>query len=283
MNTAWNHYLPTELRNSKAEPWGINSRAVLALRASRQAVVFVHGFLGGAISTWVQFPSSLPTQAECTGVDSFFWGYDWKRGSVDSCASQLTEFLDALIESPATNVLNPSKPRTAPARIATFRYKRIVICAHSLGGIIVRKALLWAAEATPRKWAAVQLSPILFAPAHKGSHSLPLMEELFQAFELKALWRGATFLRPVLKELEPESANLRTLEKRTRALLQQKPELRSYLCPRVIHGGRDRVVVRQEFARDGQFEVVPEAGHRSICKPTEAFSLPLERVIEELQ
>ena len=143
------HYLLGPLATAKGAVWGEESEASLAIHPTGIAVVFVHGFGGSAVGTWLEFPTILTGSPKCSGSDLFFFGYKSKRRDAAYSGSELFGFLSALGSEPARTMINPSLPAGATQRSKEFQFKHIVICAHSLGAVITRLALLDALNEDP--------------------------------------------------------------------------------------------------------------------------------------
>ena len=211
------HYIPRSLK------WGKESRARWAVQPSGVAVVFVHGFGGAATDTWDEFADRLPERPECAGHDLLFYGYDSLTVQAPVSASTFRKFLNALATDPVNSVMAGSLSITRDLD-PTFRYRKIVILAHSLGAVVVREALIQAADdRAMRQWVPlVRLA--LFAPAHCGARVTELAEEAIGAVRfswLRLITTGYKAYAQVLQDLEEGSLALRRIEDRTKALLAE--------------------------------------------------------------
>src|ERR1700733_303489 len=100
-------------------------------------VVFVHGFYGGPLGTWQRFPEGPPPWWHTS--DLLFVGYDSHRDNITGTAARLRRQLprfypdlpDELLEIGGVRL---RAPRTEP-------YPELYVVGHSLGGVIVRRAL----------------------------------------------------------------------------------------------------------------------------------------------
>ena len=106
------------------------------------ALVFVHGFDGRAVSTWERFPSFIRTEPKAHRADAIFWGYPSRQEDVEFCAQKLRKFLHGLFNDPLEAFLGPTLSRAGSRRPTTFRYSKVVLCAHSMGAVVVRRALI---------------------------------------------------------------------------------------------------------------------------------------------
>ena len=112
------------------------------LEGPGRLVVFIHGYGGDAVRTWSMFDLLLQQEGGLRGVDLLFYGYDARWSELVASTGLFHSFLTVLMGSPA-EVLNSSLS-AAQARTPRFRYLSAVICAHSLGAVLARGALLGA-------------------------------------------------------------------------------------------------------------------------------------------
>jgi len=252
------------------------------------AIVFVHGFGGDAVDTWLDFPLLLASADPYRSSDLFFYGYNSKRQTAAFSASQLFQFLDALHLAPAARVLNPSRPRGAPERDKDFRYATTVICAHSLGAIVSRLTLLQAGSLVPPKAWPSQVRLVLFAPAHMGASIVSLASIALAGIQLPLgvtgrLAEPALKLRfPALIDLAPGSETLRDLQSDTKQLLSNWTAsdcLRAY----VTHAQKDRVVRQAAFVSDHPTVPAPAVGHIGVCKPSLSYRDPMTLLADALK
>lgn len=283
------HYLPTDLCDQHKNVWGVQSRAILSDDpAVRACIVFVHGFGGHAVQTWLDFPALLPEEGQCAQYDVLFFGYDGLFDTADFSAANLRDFLSALLNAPATKVLNPSRPQGAAERVATFQYDRIILCAHSLGAVVTRRAVLDLAQTSESNVDAMQrLRLQFFAPAHKGAHIIEFGEQVLAAiplpFPIDGLAAAAIKMKfPALHDLEVGCQTLADLEAATRTLLQTNPARYNFLRAHVLHGQKDRVVAHTPFGQDHPQQFVRGHDHRTVCKPTGTFRAPLELLLSRV-
>ncbi len=116
-------------------------------------------------------------------VDFYFFDYDSLKLTTSFAAALLRQFLDALLSDPADKLINPAlADHRVACRDASFRYKRLVICAHSLGAVISRRALLDMEARSTGLFCGLNLRVLLFAPAHKGTDLVALGPRCPQRF-----------------------------------------------------------------------------------------------------
>lgn len=283
------HYLPSPLLQASGDVWGTDSRVILSEDPATSAcLVFVHGFGGSAVDTWVDFPALVPQEPKCAQYDAFFWGYDGLFSSADFSAAELRSFIAALLREPATQIVNPSRPSGAPERPAAFAYERVIVCAHSLGAVITRRAVVDMARGIEAYHDVLpRLRLQFFAPAHKGAHIIAFGEQVLAAIPLPFPVDGlaAEAIRskfPALRSLEVGCQALLDLEEATRALVRSDKARYDFLRAHVLHAQNDRVVEHTPFGEDHPQLFVRQHNHRSLCKPTATFRAPMEIVLKRV-
>ena len=250
--------------------------------AADTAIVCVHGWRGSALGTWEEFPSAIRSVPEAARTDAFFLNYPSTTLSVSTCAREAQEFLHDVLRDPANTIVNPSMPSGGPRRPPGWRYRRVVVMAHSMGAVVSRRALLDLERGglSPAEAAAIRL--LFFAPAHLGS-SLPE----FIASGLGLDWLpGPSLVGRALKvhyrslaDLEEGSKALDLLlddnrSKRERRNTSQEPD--DHLRAFVLHAWKDKVVVQDRFDEDHDGRPVPDRHHRSVCKPAGPYRRPID-------
>jgi hypothetical protein len=138
----------------------------------RKLVLFVHGFTGSAVDSWLEFPRLLRLDPHFKGYDLVSFAYESNRQPATFSASAFYHFLSRIMDSPASTI-NAGLP-TDLVRATTFGYDRVVIVAHSLGAVVARRALV-NAHTQHAPWVG-KIALLLFAPAHKGILATHLLE-----------------------------------------------------------------------------------------------------------
>ncbi|MEW5918828.1 MAG: hypothetical protein AB1762_20670, partial [Gemmatimonadota bacterium] len=161
---------------------------------------------------------------------------------------------------------------------------RLIICAHSLGAVVSRIALLEAGSRTPPSPWLKRIRLVLFAPAHLGASIIPLVSVALSAVTIGPL--SGQLIEPMLKarfavliDLEPSSRTLKLLEQRTKTALGAKYRTNVHLRANVIHGGRDIVVDQNTFVGDFGLIRFPGKTHTQVCKPELGFIDPLTTLL----
>jgi len=254
------------------------------------AIVFVHGWGGGARKTWEQFPQVLEEIPESGGVDAYFLDYRSRGDTAMWSASVLQMFIADLVRDPIAAFVNPSLP-TGQAHRTARAYDHILIVAHSMGAVITRRALLDLRNPLRPSGAFddEQLSRIrllFFAPAHSGADVAALIGFGLGLDTLpggKLVGEAALLFMPSLRDLSPGSQTLNNLLMHTRTALAEAPTTTGYLRAAVLHGEKDRVVRLADFEGDPPFVPVPRQNHKSICKPDPNYTKPGDALAAQLQ
>ncbi len=262
---------------------GTATSAHWAVSLPRSILVFVHGFCGHAISTWVSFPEMLLADPRTIQTDIVFYGYDGKTRQAGNSSLELLTFLRDVATRPwALSSSGIGRSRADPP------YERIVVAAHSLGAVVTRRALLDAARVGDAWLERVRF--VLFAPAHNGAYAAVLASAFVSEqdwFLGKLAGAVAQYNIPLIEDLKPDSVVLRRLQDDTRTalgpLLAEDPGASpSHLVARaVVWANDDKVVINQPFQCD-PLPVLWDGDHSRVCKPHLGFVDPLDIVIKEL-
>jgi pimeloyl-ACP methyl ester carboxylesterase len=253
-------------------------QALLAVQPLSKAVIFVHGFSGDPITTWSDFPVLLPATQQCAGHDFFFYGYDGLWADMNASAALLRDFVDRLL-SETGSLVNKNLP-TDGQRPEAFKYKKILFVAHSLGAVMIRRALLDLTE-MGRPWLA-NSKLVLFAPAHRGASVVDLALEVTTGMAFIKYFVGiAQFQSPLINQLKPDSAELRDLLADTKKARRggANPHLQAR---QVIFAEYEKIVRNLRFADDPPADTIPGTRHMTVCKPRTDFLGPFEVVEQHL-
>lgn len=252
-------------------PIGKHSQASYSLSGASHAIVFLHGYSGDAVKTWTAFPELASGYAPFEQFDLIFVGYDSIEESTESCSDRMRELLHSLLTKPASS----RRPKSIPSRDGSS-YSRILVVAHSMGGVVVRRALLLADEKRLAWTSKVRM--VLFAPAHYGARLLGFTDS-FMAGLLGKIWTIGQYNSPAIDELRPGSGYLNDLkEDLTKALLEEpKPE--HLVALRVIHARKEKILSfpGKRLAEDPQ-SIFVDGTHVSLCKPNSTASQPMQEL-----
>jgi pimeloyl-ACP methyl ester carboxylesterase len=239
------------------------------------AIVFVHGFNGSAIETWMDFDKMLPETGGCSNRDIFFVGYDALRSDLTASAAIFREFLDQFFAN-HTNLLSGAIPSSAK-RADGFAYETLLIVGHSLGAVIARRALL-DATIMSKTWPS-RCKLCLFAPAHRGANVTDLAIEAVSNWSfLKPFSALMRFQSPLIDQLRRGSDVLKILQDETVELTKNgaNSHLKAVL---VLIAQYERIVDNIRFANDPPPITIAGKSHINLCKPSSEFKEPLEHVL----
>lgn len=260
--------------------------AQLSIEPPTVLLVFVHGWGGDAQETW-RWSDRFLLQAELPDghFDALFYGYDSVRQRAAESAGQLQSFLDEFITNPVPR-LTTVLPEPAVEQRLGRPYHRIVVCCHSLGAPVARRALLdiWNSRQARASWLQ-HVRLLLFAPAHHGAHPLEvlsLMGGIHRAYA--AIEVLAQLIAPSLGDLKPNSKFL------TKLLTDSTQAIRSGGCPdqalrayRVFWKHKDKVVHNEHFLNDEPQKTPPGTTHTSICKADSPESFVYRAITEAMR
>lgn len=107
-------------------------RIVYRDNGARAAIIFVHGFSGDTGQTWGDFPKFLIAEPLLAGWDVYAVGFP---------SSLRVDVPDVWAADPDLDLL--SNGLTTSLSVEPFRtYEAMAVCAHSMGGLILQRALL---------------------------------------------------------------------------------------------------------------------------------------------
>ncbi len=277
------HHFSCKLTTRYKEPstayWSVGSPRTLAL--------FVHGFGGGADSTWPLFPSLLPLAPGAVDFDFVFYRYDGVSTQANSSAMEFFTFLDHFLREPLPAI---RRSLGANRRPRGFRYQRVLFVGHSLGSVVVRRALLIGRKAAAkdlktRAWLSTARM-VLIAPAHRGAYAAALASELLTDlpwFLGRLLGYLGKYRSPLIEELKPGSVVLDDLSRETVQALVEEPGAGHLVARRVFWARNDRVVINAEFGADPLPIQLDDRDHFTICKPRHLDDPVLMAVANEVK
>ena len=248
----------------------------------KRLVVFVHGFMGSAVRTWQEFPQIDSRRAEnlwWLESDLLFVGYRSTKDDVTGVANRIRHHLDSFYPGPSHDAL------TANGWVArndiTSPYEELIVVGHSLGGLILRRALCDAAQDWIDKGRPADARPILlesqnrmFSPASAGFRAAGFLGLLRAAPPWAAI---EMFLKraSAFTDLQPDSTVLREVKSRTIELQPHKDRDLSALRAKIVWASPDNVVIAERYGTDFVEWSWDGKDHVSICKPNlPAFRMP---------
>lgn len=251
--------------------------ALLAKGGARRAAIFVHGWRGGVAKTWDGFVQRVQGNEDYEQTDCFFFEYESVTQPVVTSAHCLIQAMEEILPEIPGRYLRVSVGGM-DAELPQRAYDSLVLVGHSLGGVVIRRAVLrylrLAEEQQSERLAElIRTSTLkLFAPAHGG----------VQVSGIKGLAAilGMSVLRGVSKtvdELQQNSATLTQLETQTTGDLKG---MRCGSADIAWAAQEDIVVSGYHYATDPEGAVVEGTSHRDVCKPIDEYEMPLEFVAQ---
>lgn len=238
-------------------------------------VVFIHGFGGGAVKSWTDFQSAGTYDPWWRESDLLFVGYRSLSENVAAVADRLIRYVDSFYPVRSNWFDADGRDEDLPEN-----YQELYLLGHSLGGVVVRRALVDSYQNWHLATGEEGLRPgildakvRLFSPAISGFRptgwlgALKAVEGFWFAAEI--VLRGTS----TYADLLPNSDLLVDLKTRT----EQHSQLpfAAALGADILWAGDDDVVQLIAYPGDRQ-SVAQGKGHGSICKPSERYVLPYE-------
>jgi len=273
--------------------------------------VFIHGFLGGAASTWEHFPFVMDVCLDkypwWETTDAFFLDYDGSHEKPIAVHSENCQrFLGSIFPLPNEKIFRPSFAPLEGLREKGFTYKKLILVGHSEGAVIIRRFLvshykrvrdsrpqelltkLGRGAAQTSEFAAatknflvanpvLDATLVLFAPALHGA-SLTGWPGLFLGY-----LRTVKLLTPLIDtltgydELKKGSPVLAQLQRDTESFASEASYCKAFRGQSYF-GDKDKIVYISEYSSDPAAIIVPGQTHGSVCKPNLNYREPVSYV-----
>jgi hypothetical protein len=213
--------------------------------------------------------------------DLYFYSYESRRFSIDEHVGTFSRFLEKVFPTPRSLFA----AEDADLRL-TSGYRELYLVGHSLGAVVVRKAVLDRATKSTRfiRRLIGTSDPLmnarlrLFAPAMLGfrpSNWLGFCSYMLREIPGVGDWfRAALESQSIIQQLNPESREIQELKTGTEGFA--KSSRSEAFVAHVIFGEDEDLVTRGKYAYDEIGDPIPDQDHRSVCKPTASFSFPLQ-------
>jgi hypothetical protein len=252
---------------------------VLTDRAPRRLIVFVHGFRGKAVGSWMDFAHSHRISHWWRESDLLFAGYDSVRDTITGVAARLRRELPRFYPAPPPSALEAGGVRVRPDAAP---YQELLVIGHSLGGVIVRRAMADVAQdwvdrrevdpQAPRP-ALLNAELRLFSPASAGFQAAGPLGVLRAS---PGWWGINMYLRQssAYSDLQPGSSVLAAIRDRTEALVTSDAATFQSLRARIVWANPEDVVISERYDSDFVEEVVDDVDHRNVCKPNTSYPIP---------
>jgi alpha-beta hydrolase superfamily lysophospholipase len=247
---------------------------------AERLVVFVHGFRGRAIDTWQRFPESGRTSEWWRASDMLFVGYDSVRDTITGVAARLRRELPRFYPDVPNDLLTIGDASVRPT--SSKPYRELLLVGHSLGGVVVRRALCDVArgwfeeretEPDADRPALLDAQVRLFSPASAGFRSAGWLG-MTQA---SLLWRALNmYLRrsSAYTDLQPNSPFLADTRRRTEELVAARRNDLAALRASILWANPDDVVLAEGYDSDHVEDSVDNTTHSKVCKPSAAYRAP---------
>ena len=245
-----------------------NGVLFVAHAPATRLVVFVHGFNGRCLKTWLNFPQFPHDREWWLAADLLFIDYDSIRENIAGVANKVRQLLPAYYPAPHA-LLTANRPGEATGQPD---YEELVLVGHSLGGVILRRVMSdiaqrWLEESEPPgpRPPVLDAQLRLFSPASAGFQpggtlwTLRAAAGVWNAVEL-ILRRSSAY-----SDLQPGSEVLRAIQRRTERIVQDSGI--GSLRAEILWANPDNVVITERYDSDHPDESAPDSSHTSVCKP----------------
>ncbi|MBF6619128.1 MAG: hypothetical protein ITG02_02740 [Patulibacter sp.] len=237
-------------------------------------MVFVHGFGGRCTHSWSTFADHSAPSTWWWESDLLFVGYRSMRDGVVGVADRLRRELPSFVPRPPDGLLG-----TGPKGRDREPYEEVILVGHSLGGLIVRRAVAdstqeWINRGRPEhdRPALMDAKVRLFSPASAGFQPNGWLS-LFTDGRTDLVARLTRAMATTFMELQPDSKVLVCTRRRTEALALES-SAPSALRAHLVWANPDRVVITERYDTDAYSDSIDGVSHRGVCKPVPGFIAP---------
>jgi hypothetical protein len=251
------------------------------------AVVFVHGFLGDAYGTWIDFQRMIDGHAKVPEdwnlADLFFVQYSSFRKSIANIALLILRLVPQIFPTPPTGLFRIDDPvqgvpeTVIQSFLTPHSYKKLFLVGHSEGGAVLRNTVVMAIQKNELQEELKNAEMNLFAPAHGGFQPTGWVGACLAVGRIDAIAMTVLNLSPAFVEMNKGKV-LETTQDSTNTYAEQKPNFKP-LRARVVFGENEHIVARLVFTYDNPVDDLPGEDHSSICKPRPDYPDPLKFAI----
>lgn len=259
---------------------GFASHALVATRAARRLIVFIHGWNGRAAKTWGGFQQP-PSDPWWEAADLLFVNYRSTKESATATADRLRSRINDFYPKPNLGML--IREGVSAREDTSTNYEELILVGHSLGGVVIRRALVDAMD----EWRVQGLIPErrpqildaqqrLFSPASAGF----LPRGALAALHVAPIWwvcemflvQGGAYL-----DLKAGSQILESTRRRTESYSPDAPDA-SALAAYILWANPEKVVVPERYDNDARSQTADGRTHRTVCKPEKTYEMPFSFV-----
>ncbi|MFF7251329.1 esterase/lipase family protein [Embleya sp. NPDC008237] len=248
-----------------------------------RAVIFFHGFGGHPFKTWARMQDLIRSDDDWKGTDAFFIGYDSVTDDIMLSARYVSNIIGQIFPKPPGALFRASVGRMHyQLRPDGTSYKSLDLVGHSLGGVVLRQAVLLLLKQgldaggsphladIPNSYSApCSARVLLFAPAQGGVRIAGIAGVLGSIPPFKQFVKIIRGGSPSFQELEAGSQVIQSLREDTTHFAEMYPTLRS-LRARTVWAHNDRIVTSLDFRHDTSFTILG-THHQSVCKSSPKF------------
>ena len=279
-----------------AEPYGRSYAHLSDAKPEERTVaaVFVHGLLGDPVSTWWRFQTLVDEDERSRDFwnhcDLYFYRYDSFGHHVPELSEQLRGFLSLVFPSPSRKIFElavlpeireifaPGAPFQEPTLPGS--YQSLLLVGHSLGGVVIRQALvdfaaIWKIQAAERLRTEPYLKSgvRLFSPAIRGFQPTGVRGIIYHYLATHPFVGAVCESLTSLQELKKDSQRLSDLQRDTERFAKEYPWMTA-LSADLLYASTD-VVYPGRYQCDLPQRTEPDSYHESICKPHSKYPEPL--------
>ncbi|MBV9503391.1 MAG: hypothetical protein JO323_00145 [Acidobacteriia bacterium] len=258
-----------------------------------RAVIFVHGFMGMARSTWSNFLALIDDDTTASRwwetSDLYFYQYFWDSifRQVAVNAVDLQPFVEAIFPQPNREIFTAH----GISLRETFEYQELFLVGHSEGGLLIRKLILNAATndtqvqefvfdqavrstcREPEALGILKAQLRLFAPAIGGA---AISGVLGVVCNLSIVSVTLPFAAAKIA-MRPESTSVTNA--RTDTLFYAGKLKMPCFRAHILWAKKDHVILSERYTGDVQCSNLRyPTNHVNVCKPNQHYLVPIQFV-----
>lgn len=257
------------------------SFAMVSKFRPRRLVVFVHGWRGNASTTWGDFVAPPPDRLWWSEADLLFVEYDSVNEHVTAASDRLRAKLEDFYPVPHLDML--VRDGIQVRNDITTPYEELILVGHSLGGLVLRRAMVDSLDEWRMAGYPVATRPSIldgslrfFSPASAGFSPSGALGALNSA---PMWWVVEMFLNhgSGYKDLQPGGSIIVNTRRRTEAYSHSAEHRRS-VAANILWANPEKVVATERYDTDILTRTADGTSHRSVYKPSTGYSIPFRFV-----